>query len=152
LTDFKNISNGEWRITNEKTQRIKEENECCSIPFVHVKLELMIKRIPTFYVLYLICPCVVLSLLVFFSFVIPPENGERLGFCSALLLSLSVYLLLFADLIPQNSRNVSLLGVIFVFIFLEAALALMSTVLVLKAYHATSTYIYQVSLPLRMWF
>lgn len=130
------MSSGEWNIIRIITQLSKEKDDCCSTPFAHVKLDLIIERIPNFYILYLLCPCAVLSLLVFFSFIIPPENGERIGFCSSLLLALSVYLLLFSDLLPHNSRNVSLLGVMFAVIFLEAAFAVISTLLVLKVFHA----------------
>ena len=119
------------------TKLSKEKGHCCPTPFPHVKLYLTIRRIPTFYILYLLCPCAILSFLVFFSFIIPPENGERIGFCSSLLLALSVYFLLFSDILPHNSRKVSKLGVIFALIFMEAAAAVMSTLIVLKVFHAT---------------
>ena len=74
---------------------------------------------------------------MFVSFVIPPDTGERIGFCSSLLLALSVYLLLFSELLP-NTRHISLLGALFVTVFLETALALLATVVVLKAFHSNN--------------
>ncbi|XP_031566076.1 neuronal acetylcholine receptor subunit alpha-5-like isoform X2 [Actinia tenebrosa] len=134
---LKSTSNGEWETGSFTAFRQVKQSSCCSTPFVHVKIHLRITRIPTFYILYLLSPFIVLSLLVFFSFIIPPDNGERIGFCSSLLLSLSVYLLLFSELMPNNSRKLNLFGVAFVLIFLESAAVLVATLFVLKAYHAT---------------
>lgn len=137
LTDLKSASNGEWEAGSINARREVKESRCCSTTFVHITHRLYITRIPTFYILYLLSPFVVLSLLVFFSFTIPPDSGERIGFCSSLLLSLSVYLLLFSDLMPNNSRNLNIFGVAFALIFLESAAVLVATVFVLKAHHAT---------------
>jgi len=106
-----------------------------SRPYVKVTIEVQTKRLVSFYFCYYILPCGVLAMLMFTTFIIPPENGERVGFCSSLLIALSVYLLLFSDMLP-NSRHVSLLGILFVVVYLETALALLGTVLVLKVFHA----------------
>lgn len=108
-----------------------------SSSFIQVTIKIYATRLISFYLLYYMLPCSVLAVLMFTTFIIPPENGERIGFCSSLLIALSVYLLLFSEMLP-SSRHVSLLGVFFVVIYLETAMVLLATVLVLKAFHSNN--------------
>ena len=88
--------------------------------------------------MFLILPCIICTLLVLFGFAIPPENGERIGFCSTIMIAVSVFLLLIADILPEKSDTLPILGVYYTITMLEIAGALMATILVLRAYHATS--------------
>ncbi|XP_031566152.1 neuronal acetylcholine receptor subunit alpha-2-like [Actinia tenebrosa] len=112
--DTRQMSNEEWKIIENKIQLIKERGDCCSTPFAHVKLHLGMERIPTFYILYLLCPSAILSLLVFFSFIIPPDNGERIGFCSSRFFFLSVSIFFSSRICCRTIRETSL--------FLESSL------------------------------
>lgn len=88
--------------------------------------------------MFLILPCVICTLLVLVGFAIPPENGERIGFCSTIMIAVSVFLLLIADMLPEKSDKLPILGVYYTITMLEIAFALMATILVLRAYHSTS--------------
>ena len=86
----------------------------------------------------LIVPCVLCTLLVLISFAIPPENGERISFCSTIMIAVSVYLLIMADMLPEKSDTLPILGIYYTITMVEIALALMATILVLSAYHSVS--------------
>lgn len=69
--------------------------------FFEYKLE--IERNWVYYGMFLILPCVMCTVLVLFSFTIPPEDGKRIGFCSSLMLAITVFLLLVAEILPEKS-------------------------------------------------
>ena len=99
---------------------------------------LEIERKWMYYIMFLILPCVICTLLVLVSFEIPPENGERIGFCSTIMVAVSVFLLLIAEMLPEKSDTLPILGIYYTITMLEIAFALMATILVLRAYHSTS--------------
>ena len=76
--------------------------------------------------------------LIFVSFFIPAESGQRIGFSCTILLSVSVYLLTVIEALPEQSDSLPLIGVYYITIMIEIALALTATILVLKAHHATT--------------
>lgn len=99
---------------------------------------LKIKRRPLYYTMLMIMPCVACTLLVLASFAIPPEISERIGFCSTVMLSISVYLLIMADMLPEKSDTLPILGIYYIITMLEIALAIIGTIIVLRIYHSAS--------------
>ena len=75
--------------------------------------------------------------LILVSFFIPAESGERIGFSCTILLSVSVYLLIVTEALPEQSDSLPLIGVYYIIIMIEIGLALTATIVVLKAHHAT---------------
>ena len=76
--------------------------------------------------------------LILVSFFIPAESGERIGFSCTVLLSVSVYLIIVTEALPEQSDTLPLIGVYYIIIMMEIGLALTSTIVVLKAHHCTS--------------
>ncbi|XP_078370594.1 neuronal acetylcholine receptor subunit alpha-5-like isoform X2 [Oculina patagonica] len=133
--------NGEWEMENvyqEVYSTGMEQRANSAQKYSFAKYTLEIKRKPLYYVMLLIVPCVLCTLLVLISFKIPPENGERIGFCSTIMISVSVYLLIMADMLPEKSDTLPILGIYYTITMLEIALALMATILALSAYHSVS--------------
>ena len=132
----------EWEvevvITQVHRQLIQRHSGLSAQEYVTLRYTVVMQRKSTYYVMYLIVPCVLCTVLVLISFAIPPENGERIGFCSTVMLSVSVYLLLIADLLPDNSDALPILGIYYTMTMVEIALALVATILVLRAYHSAS--------------
>ncbi|XP_067046078.1 neuronal acetylcholine receptor subunit alpha-5-like isoform X2 [Acropora muricata] len=134
------IKNGEWEIIkiyqvvfNEEKQRLHATGK-----FSFIEIRLNIKRQWAYYFMFLILPSVICTILVLFSFSIPPENGERIGFCSTVMIAVSVFLLLIADILPEKSDTLPILGVYYTVTMLLIAFALIATILVLRAYHSVS--------------
>lgn len=141
LTERVTQDNGEWkikRIYEEDVTTVTERRANSAQKYSLVKYTLEIERKPLYYVMLLILPCVLCTMLVLISFSIPPENGERIGFCSTVMISVSVYLLIMADLLPEKSDTLPILGIYYSITLVEIALAIMATILVLRAYHSAS--------------
>ena len=102
------------------------------------KYRLKITRRPLYYIMLLIVPCVLSTMLVLISFAIPPENGERIGFCATIMISVSFYLIIMTDMLPEKSDTLPILGIYYTITMVEIAAALMATILVLRVYHSVS--------------
>lgn len=68
----------------------------------------------------------------------PCRDGEQIGFSCPILLSVSVYLLIVTEALPEQSDTLPLIGVYYIIIMTEIGLALTVTIVVLKAHHATT--------------
>lgn len=132
-------SNGEWQIL-KKRENVSESqrHSTATEKYSLIMFMLEIERKWVYYIMFLILPCVICTLLVLVGFAIPPENGERIGFCSTIMIAVSVFLLLIADMLPEKSDTLPILGVYYIITMLEIAFALIATILVLRAYHSTS--------------
>ena len=128
-------SNGYWSL---RSFEIKIEDKKQSPIFSKVEVSFRIGRKPLFFVLFTIVPCMIIGLLVLVSFFIPTESGGRIGLCSTILLSVSVYLLVVVNKLPEQSDELPIIGVYYIVIMFEIGLALTVTVVVMMAHHATS--------------
>ena len=132
---------GEWEFKHiyvHISRKISQRHEDARLEYPLITYTLEIKRRPLYYIMLMIIPCVLCTLLVLASFAIPPENGERIGFCSTVMLSISVYLLIMADILPEKSDTLPVLGVYYTITMFEIALALIGTIIVLRIYHSAS--------------
>lgn len=98
-------------------------------------MDVVLRRRPEYFILNLIIPSVVLCLLALFSFAIPSESGERIGFITTVLLAMTVYLLLIADVLPETSKQLPITALLFVITITETAVILLFTIVTLRCYH-----------------
>ena len=128
-------SNGYWSLRSIaiKTNKYKSQRE-----FREVVVSFFIGRRPLFFVLFSFVPCMIIGMLILVSFFIPAESGERIGLCATILVSVSIYLLVVTEQLPEQSETLPLIGVYYIVMIFQIGLALSATVLVLMAHHATS--------------
>ena len=69
----------------------------------------LLSRRPVTYILTIFCPCIVISLLGPFTFLLPPDASDRVGLSVTLLLAFTVYLLVLADSMPPGGQNLPLI-------------------------------------------
>ncbi|KAG7157788.1 Acetylcholine receptor subunit alpha-like 2, partial [Homarus americanus] len=68
------------------------------------------RRKTLFYTVNLIIPCMGISFLTVLVFYLPSDSGEKVSLSISILLSLTVFFLLLAEIIPPTSLVVPLLG------------------------------------------
>ena len=106
------IQNGEWELVNLKldtnSRIILVDGAIITYPMYTVTLEL--QRKPSFYVMILMVPCFLISLISIIGFLLPSESGEKVSLQLAALLSYSLVFLLVVDIIPPVGGNFPLIG------------------------------------------
>ena len=105
---------------------------CCPFQFSTITYKLILSRLYDFYLLYIILPVIALSFLFLAVFYIPSEAGERMGFGVSILLSITVYILVLSEKVPENSRERSALGTCFTCIIYILSVALSFALMTMK--------------------
>lgn len=96
------FDNGEWEIVTATGSRGLRLDSTCSYPFITYSF--IIRRLPLFYTLFLIVPCIGLSFLTVLVFYLPSNCGEKISLCTSVLVSLTVFLLVIEEIIPSSSK------------------------------------------------
>ena len=131
VSDFRgkfSVYSGVWSFQSLTSQRRSEKFECCTRKFSLIEFTLTMSRMPTYYILYLVLPCLCLSLVSLSVFFIPPETGERIGFSITVVLAMSVYLLVISEKLPEKSDKSPLIGVMYSILFYIMNATLVSVV------------------------
>ncbi|XP_055488368.1 neuronal acetylcholine receptor subunit beta-3-like [Leucoraja erinacea] len=131
------FDNGEWEILNATGMKGTRSDDYYSYPFITYSF--ILRRLPLFYTLFLIVPCLGLSLLTVLVFYSPSDEGEKLSLSTSVLVSLTVFLLLIEEIIPSSSRVIPLIGEYLLFIMIYVTLSIIVTVFVINVHHRSST-------------
>ena len=130
LTDF--YRSVEWDIMQVPAQRNVRKYTCCPQTYPDITFSITIRRKTLFYTVNLIIPCVGISFLTVLTFYLPSDSGEKVALCISILLSLTVFFLLLAELIPPTSLVVPLIGKYLLFTMILVTLSIVVTVVVLN--------------------
>merc|ERR1712062_264119 len=114
---------------DENEESAEEEKLLTDITFI-----LTMRRKTLFYTVNLIIPCVGISFLTVLVFYLPSDSGEKVTLCISILLSLAVFFLLLAEIIPPTSLAVPLLGKYLLFTMILVSLSIMVTVGILNVH------------------
>ncbi|XP_035755176.1 neuronal acetylcholine receptor subunit alpha-4 isoform X2 [Egretta garzetta] len=126
---------GEWVIINAVGNYNSKKYECCTEIYPDITYSFIIRRLPLFYTINLIIPCLLISCLTVLVFYLPSECGEKITLCISVLLSLTVFLLLITEIIPSTSLVIPLIGEYLLFTMIFVTLSIIITVFVLNVHH-----------------
>lgn len=124
----------EWDILAIPAVRHEVYYSCCEHPFVDITFNITMRRKTLFYTVNLIVPCMAISFLTILVFYLPSESGEKVTLSISILLSLTVFFLLLAEIIPPTSLVVPLLGKYLLFTMILVTLSIIVTVAVLNVH------------------
>ncbi|TEA34958.1 hypothetical protein DBR06_SOUSAS9710026, partial [Sousa chinensis] len=131
------FDNGEWEIVSATGSKGNRTDSCCWYPYITYSF--VIKRLPLFYTLFLIIPCIGLSFLTILVFYLPSNEGEKICLCTSVLVSLTVFLLVIEEIIPSSSKVIPLIGEYLVFTMIFVTLSIMVTVFAINIHHRSSS-------------
>lgn len=118
-----------------KPQRNVVNYDCCPEEYVDITFTIHIRRLTLYYGFNIIIPCALTSVLALATFLQPPDAGEKIGLGITILLSLSVFQLIVAGMVPATSLAVPLVGVYFAAVMIMCTISVIMTVLVLNFHH-----------------
>ncbi|XP_051975551.1 neuronal acetylcholine receptor subunit alpha-7 isoform X2 [Xyrauchen texanus] len=132
------IANGEWDLVEVPGRRNEKFYDCCKEPYPDVTFTVVMRRRTLYYGLNLLIPCVLISTLALLVFLLPADSGEKISLGITVLLSLTVFMLLVAEIMPATSDSVPLIAQYFATTMMIVGLSVIATVLVLQ-YHYHDT-------------
>ncbi len=102
-------SNGEWEIKTTTVKRKEFFFDCCQDErFAYISFSIYLKRRYTFYIMNVILPSLMTSVLLLSIFFCTPAQKVQIGV--VVLLSFRIFLLNVTDSIPKTSDHIPLLG------------------------------------------
>ncbi|KAF7489253.1 Acetylcholine receptor subunit alpha-like 1 [Sarcoptes scabiei] len=132
----------EWDIIAAPARRKVIFYSCCETPYIDITFNLTLRRKTLFYTFNLIIPCVLISFLSILVFYLPSDSGEKVSLSISIMLSLVVFFLLLAEIIPPTSLTVPLLGRYLLFTMILITLSSVATIAVLNVnFRSPSTHV-----------
>lgn len=110
LEDF--VENVEWECHGMPAVRNVMMYGCCSDPYTEITYTLLLKRRSSFYIFNLLLPCFLISFLAPLGFYLPADSGEKVSLGVTVLLALTVFQLLVAEIMPP-AENMPYIGLIY---------------------------------------
>ncbi|XP_030645024.1 cholinergic receptor, nicotinic, alpha 11 [Chanos chanos] len=129
------MPNGEWDLVGVPGTRNEVFYDCCKEPYPDVTFVVTIRRRTLYYALNLLIPCVLLSSMTLLIFLLPADSGEKISLGITVLLSLTVFMLLVAEIMPATSDSIPLIGQYFASIMIIVGMSVIATVVVLQYHH-----------------
>ncbi|KAH9499314.1 D-arabinose 1-dehydrogenase (NAD(P)(+)) [Bulinus truncatus] len=124
----------EWDILEVDAVKNVRNYPCCSEKYPDITFSVLMRRKTLFHTVNLIIPCVAISCLTVLVFYLPSDSGEKITLCISILLSLTVFFLLLAEIIPPTSIVVPLIGKYLLFTMILVTLSIIVTVIVLNVH------------------
>ncbi|XP_047348009.1 acetylcholine receptor subunit alpha-like isoform X2 [Vespa velutina] len=124
----------EWDILEVPAVRNEKFYTCCDEPYLDITFNITMRRKTLFYTVNLIIPCMGISFLTVLVFYLPSDSGEKVSLSISILLSLTVFFLLLAEIIPPTSLVVPLLGKFVLFTMILDTFSICITVVVLNVH------------------
>ncbi|XP_033750113.1 neuronal acetylcholine receptor subunit alpha-10-like [Pecten maximus] len=125
------VEHNEWKLTGMPVERNVLYYACCEEPYPDVTFYINISRKSQFYVMTILFPCILTSVVAMLSFILPAESGEKVSLGITVLLSLAVFLLLVSESMPASSDSFPYIGMYFAVSMVLVSLSCTMTVVVL---------------------
>ncbi|XP_070541666.1 neuronal acetylcholine receptor subunit alpha-10-like [Ptychodera flava] len=101
------INNGEWDLVKMSVERKVEKYICCqSNEFPGLIYTLHLKRRAAFYIMNIIFPSVLLSVLIAVASFLPSDSGERMALCVTTIVSQFVFMTVTTTHMPPTSTKI----------------------------------------------
>ncbi|XP_076322511.1 acetylcholine receptor subunit alpha-like [Tachypleus tridentatus] len=127
----------EWDVLEVPAVRHEKYYTCCEEPYIDITFNVSMRRKTLFYTVNLIIPCMGISFLTVLVFYLPSDSGEKVTLSISVLLALTVFFLLLAEIIPPTSLTVPLLGKYLLFTMILVTLSICVTIVVLNVHFRT---------------
>ncbi|XP_012557112.2 neuronal acetylcholine receptor subunit alpha-10 isoform X1 [Hydra vulgaris] len=128
------LESAEFELLSTKAENKEYYHGDYCVPYMNVVYTIHIRRKTLFYFNNLIGPCFLITMLCLFTFLLPPETGERITLVITTLLAMTVFMLTIAEKTPIASKATPLVTKFFFSSMVIIGLSLIATCIVLNLY------------------
>lgn len=121
------VNSSEWTLVRLQSEAVPEKYNCCPNYFVRIEFTIELHRKPLYYIFNVIIPCFIQMLIILFTFLLPPETGERVGVSVTVLLVFAVYLEVLRTALPKTSISIPALSKFYLSAMLGSAFSIIAT-------------------------
>ncbi|XP_044283062.1 acetylcholine receptor subunit alpha [Varanus komodoensis] len=130
------MESGEWIMKDYRGWKHWVTYDCCpNTPYLDITYHFVMQRLPLYFIVNVIIPCLLFSFLTGLVFYLPTDSGEKMTLSISVLLSLTVFLLVIVELIPSTSSAVPLIGKYMLFTMVFVIASIIITVIVINTHH-----------------
>lgn len=124
------INSTEWKLldTHKESFRTAYDSDAYS----EVIFTYRFLRKPSYCVITVILPCILLMLITLFSYLLPPRNGERISVLITSLLAFTVFLVEINGSLPRNSDTIPTIKIFYMVTMGECALCFIMTCITVR--------------------
>jgi nicotinic acetylcholine receptor len=101
------VGDGVWVVRGFHVERLVETYVETISSLIYT---LQLRRKPLYYIYNLILPCVFITLCGLLVFLLPPDCGEKISMAVTMLLSATVFLVVFSESMPVQSDVIPAIG------------------------------------------
>ncbi|KAM3851148.1 acetylcholine receptor subunit alpha [Vipera latastei] len=129
------MQSGEWTMKDYRCWKHSVSYTCCPEKYLDITYHFVLLRLPLYFIVNVIIPCLLFSFLTGLVFYLPTDSGEKMTLSISILLSLTVFLLVIVELIPSTSSAVPLIGKYMLFTMVFVITSIIITVIVINTHH-----------------
>uniref|UniRef100_A0A915BC90 Uncharacterized protein n=1 Tax=Parascaris univalens TaxID=6257 RepID=A0A915BC90_PARUN len=130
------IPNEEWDVMSFRVYRHEHKYACCSEPWVIIVASLVIRRKPLYYVVNLIIPTSIITIVSITGFFTPASTSddrtEKIDLGITTLLAMSILMLMVSDQMPTTSEFIPLIAWFYLSIIIIVSIGTFFTIIVLS--------------------
>ncbi|XP_046571025.1 neuronal acetylcholine receptor subunit alpha-7-like [Haliotis rubra] len=104
------ISNAEWELISFTKDRQAKYFACCLEPYIVLTYTMSLRRRPMYFLMYLMMPCLIITLVALLGLLVPNESGEKISIGITSLLAMIALLLVISTFLPPTSLAIPLIG------------------------------------------
>uniref|UniRef100_A0A0K0FCM2 Uncharacterized protein n=1 Tax=Strongyloides venezuelensis TaxID=75913 RepID=A0A0K0FCM2_STRVS len=116
------IPNEEWIVVSFDVKRVEQKFVCCPEPWVLLECNLIIRRKPLYYIVNLVIPTSIITLVAVTGFFTPAstsnERREKLSLGIDALLAMSILMMMVSEQMPTTSDYIPLFGLFYLAIII----------------------------------
>ena len=94
----------QWRVISISQDVVNELDTRSNTEYNYLIVSIVLDRLPNFYLRNIMCPLVLMNALAMSTFFIPLKSGERISACLSLVLGVTVFQIVVADIMPKTSQ------------------------------------------------
>ncbi|XP_048238962.1 neuronal acetylcholine receptor subunit alpha-10-like [Haliotis rufescens] len=132
---YEYIGSAEWDMVSFKKSRQVSYYSCCPEPYLALMYRVVVRRRPLFFLVNLMMPCLVITLVALLGLLVPNESGEKISIGITSLLAMIALLLVISTILPPTSLAIPLIGKYYAVSILIVSLSTGLAVLTLNIHH-----------------